>query len=159
MIELTLAELAQGGEHDLGPTAWLAVAQTRIDLFADATGDAQWIHVDRERAAAEAPLGTTIAHGMLTLSLVPGLMPQLLRVLDAGARINYGLDRVRFLTPVPEGAELRVRGRLHGGEPRGAGVRYRIDAEVELRGAERPAAVATFVTLALPAAATRGARP
>jgi acyl dehydratase len=154
MVELTLAELPGACPVDLGATEWTRVTQERIDGFADATGDRQWIHVDPERARREAPAGTTIAHGMLTLSLAPAAIPLLLNVSDAGARLNYGLEQVRFLAPVPRDGELRLRATLAAAEPRGDGVLYRVACELELRGAERPAAVATFLSLARPSSAS-----
>jgi acyl dehydratase len=154
MVELTLAELPEACPVDLGATDWTRLTQERIDGFAAATGDRQWIHVDPERARREAPAGTTIAHGMLTLSLVPGMIPLLLNVSDAGARLNYGLEQVRFLAPVPRDGELRLRATLAAAEPRGDGVLYRVACELELRGAERPAAVATFLSLARPSSAS-----
>ena len=154
MIELTLAELPGACPLELGTSDWVALGQDRIDAFAAATGDRQWIHVDRERAAREAPAATTIAHGMLTLSVVPSLIPTLLAIPDAGARLNYGLEGVRFLTPVPEGAEVRLKATLASAEPRRGGVLYRVGCAVELRGAERPAAVAEFLSLAQPSSAS-----
>jgi acyl dehydratase len=141
MTELTLAELERSAGLDLGAGPWTRLDQERIDLFADATNDHQWIHVDRERAAA-GPFGGTIAHGYLTLSLLPGLMRDLLTVTDARVGVNYGIDRVRFTAPVPTGSEVRLRARLGACERRGdGGLLYHVEVEVELRGAERPALV------------------
>ncbi|MGW5122351.1 MaoC family dehydratase, partial [Streptomyces noursei] len=98
----SVEELRAAVGEELGPSDWLAVDQKRIDLFAEATGDHQWIHVDEERAAA-GPFGTTIAHGYLTLSLLPVLVPQLLRVDNVKMGINYGTNKVRFPATVPVG--------------------------------------------------------
>ena len=100
-------ELRAGVGEQLGHSDWLEIEQKRIDLFADATGDHQWIHVDPERAAS-GPFGTTIAHGYLTLSLLPTLVPQVLRVEGMKMGINYGANKVRFPSPVPVGSRLRA---------------------------------------------------
>ena len=113
--DLTAAVGAQ-----LGPTDWVAVEQSRVDAFADATGDHQWIHVDVERATA-GPFGGTIAHGYLTLSLCSLFLPQLMRVEMSGMGINYGLNKVRFTSPVPSGSRLRGRMKLLSCEPIEAG--------------------------------------
>src|SRR5690606_27342506 len=97
---------------DLGVTDWSTVTQEQIGLFADATGDHQWIHVDVERATAESPFGGPIAHGYLTLSLVNLFLPQLLEVQGASMGVNVGLDKVRFPSPVPVGARIRGRGEV-----------------------------------------------
>jgi acyl dehydratase len=128
---------------DLGPTAWIRIGQERIDAFAQATGDRQWIHVDVDRAEA-GPFGTTIAHGYLTLSL---LAPMLAEVLPAvgGTTINYGLDRVRFPAPVPSGSELRGRFRVSEVIEVEAGTQLRIAATVERKGFEKPVCVADVI--------------
>lgn len=129
---------------DLGPSDWITVDQRRIDQFAEATGDHQWIHVDHDRAAS-GPYGGTIAHGLLTLSLIVPITAQVMTVSAARVAINYGLDRVRFLTPVPAGA--RIRGRLTITEvtevPDGVQVHRRVS--VELDNAPRPACVADAI--------------
>ncbi|HJX85407.1 MAG TPA: MaoC family dehydratase, partial [Candidatus Angelobacter sp.] len=106
----TLEALKDHIGKEIGVTDWLAVSQERIQQFADATGDHQWIHVDRERARRESPFGDTIAHGFLTLSLLPQFMPQVLKIKD-GVRmgINYGLNRVRFVSPVRADSKVRAR--------------------------------------------------
>ena len=103
-----IADLEASVGHEAGPTDWFVMEQSRIDTFADATEDHQWIHVDPQRAAA-GPFGTTVAHGFLTLSLVPYFAGQLRRIEGARMGINYGLDRVRFPAPVPAGARIRAR--------------------------------------------------
>jgi acyl dehydratase len=143
---LRVDELESAGELDLGTSDWHRIEQAQIDGFAEATGDHQWIHVDRERAAA-GPFGTTIAHGFLTLSLLPQLASEVLTVEGARMRINYGVERVRFTAPVPSGSEVRLRGRLHGVERRGDGILYRVGFEIEIRGAEKPACVGEALSL------------
>jgi acyl dehydratase/putative sterol carrier protein len=155
--ELTLAELASSGEIDLGTSDWVRVEQRHIDLFADATGDHQWIHVDREAAAA-GPFGGTIAHGYLSLSLLPTLLGELIRVSDAHMGVNYGTDRVRFTSPVPSGSEVRAHARLLSAEPRGEGILYKVGVEIEIRDQEKPAMVGEVLYLALGAPASDGGK-
>ena len=143
---LTYDELATAQELDLGASPWREVTQEMIDLFAEATGDHQWIHVDRERAAS-GPFGTTIAHGFLTLSLVPLLMAELVDLPDVGMTVNYGLDRLRLTAPVPAGSRIRAAGRLLGAEPKGGGLLTRTEVTVEIEGSDRPALVATSLLL------------
>jgi acyl dehydratase len=144
--ELTLEELETAAERDLGATDWVTISQHEIELFADATGDHQWIHVDPE-AAANGPFGTTVAHGYLSLSMIPGLLSQLLRVTDARMGINYGIDKVRFTAPVPSGSEVRLKAKINSSERRGEGVLYRLGVEIEIRGAEKPALVGEVLYL------------
>jgi acyl dehydratase len=143
---LTLEELEQAGERDLGATDWVTLGQERINGFAEATGDHQWIHVDPEKAA-QGPFGGTIAHGYLSLSLLPGLLPQVLKVEGARMGINYGIDRVRFTAPVPVGSQVRVKARLLSAERRGEGVLYKLGVEVEIKDAEKPALVGEVLYL------------
>jgi acyl dehydratase len=128
------------GEELVSP--WLAVDQARIDEFARATDDPQWIHTDPERAAA-GPFGTTIAHGFLTLALVVPLFEQALPELEGyGMTLNYGLNRVRFTSPVPVGSSVRGRFRIEELEDVPGGKQARVAATVELEGQEKPACVA-----------------
>jgi len=143
---LTLEELEQAGERDLGATDWVTLDQERINLFADATDDHQWIHVDPE-AAAQGPFGGTIAHGYLSLSLLPGLMSDILKVEGARMGINYGMDRVRFTAPVPVGSQVRLKAKLLSAERRGEGVLYKLGVEVEIKNAEKPALVGEVLYL------------
>lgn len=142
-------------DHDLGVSGWRPVEQALIDRFAEVTGDAQWIHTDPERAARESPYGAAIAHGYLTLSLLPALRAEAMPALE-GVRqaINYGLDRVRFLAPVRAGARVRVRVTLLGAEPKGAGVLVTTRNTVEVEGEARPAMLAEALTLYLTGDAT-----
>ena len=144
--KLTLAELEAGEERDLGATDWVTLDQRRIDLFAEATGDHQWIHVDPE-LAAQGPFGTTVAHGYLSLALIPGLLSELLVVTDARMGINYGIEKIRFTAPVPSGSEVRLKGRITSSERRGEGILYHLAVEIEIRGAEKPALVGEVVYL------------
>ena len=128
---------------------WLAIEQDRIDAFAEATGDHQWIHIDPERAQT-GPFGTTIAHGYLTLSLLPHLMAPLLEVDGTAMAVNYGLDKVRFLNPVPAGARVRATTEITGADPSGAGVKLASTVTVEIEGADRPALVAQAIALYVP---------
>jgi acyl dehydratase len=133
------------GTH-LGFSDWLTVDQHRIDTFADATGDHQWIHVDPERAAA-GPFGTTIAHGFLTLSLVPHLLRDLVDYPAWPVRINYGSDRVRFIAPVPVDSRVRAGAELVAVRPSGTGTQVALSVTVEIEGSEKPALVAQTLTL------------
>ena len=127
---------------ELGPTSWLEVTQDRIDAFAAATSDPQWIHVDAERAA-EGPFGTTIAHGYLTLSLVVPMFAEALPPLDGyGMTLNYGLNRVRFTSPVPSGSRIRGRFTVEEVTDVPLGKQARVAATIELEGQEKPACVA-----------------
>lgn len=127
---------------DLGHTGWLEVTQDRVNAFADATGDHQWIHVDVEKAKA-GPFGGTIAHGYLTVSLFAPLFSELLVVEGVGMGVNYGLNKVRFPTPVPVGAKIRLGARLASVEDvKGGGVEVIADLTVEIDGKDKPACVA-----------------
>jgi acyl dehydratase len=143
---LTLEELEQGGERDLGATDWVRLDQERINLFAEATGDHQWIHVDPE-LAAQGPFGGTIAHGYLSLSLLPGLLPEVMTVEGARMGINYGIDRVRFTAPVPVDSQVRLKAKLLSAERRGGGILYRLGVEVEIKDADKPALVGEVLYL------------
>jgi acyl dehydratase len=141
-------DLLQHVGRELGPSEWITVEQAMIDAFADATGDHQWIHVDVERARREMPGGKTIAHGYLTLSLVPRMAATLLHVTRRARGINYGSNRVRFTNAVPAGARLRLRLRiLRVDEVPDNGVRVTSEMTVEIEGHERPALVAEIMSL------------
>lgn len=131
---------------ELGTSDWLLVDQARIDTFADATGDHQWIHVDPQRAAAESPYGATIAHGLLTLSLIPALSKQCFVVENVRMGINYGFNNVRFVAPVPVGSRVRVRSVLTDATKVDDGtVQLTVQHTVELEGGAKPAAVAEMI--------------
>jgi acyl dehydratase len=135
-----LDEFVAAEGSQLGPTDWLEITQDRVNLFADATDDHQWIHVDPERAAM-GPFGGTIAHGLLTLSLLPQFMRQLYKVENITMAINYGYNRVRFLTPVPVGAKIRARAEISSIAPLDGALQATITTTVEIEGSEKPAAV------------------
>jgi acyl dehydratase len=135
-----MAEFAEAAGDDLGVTDWVVVDQARINLFAEATGDHQWIHVDPERAAS-GPFGTTIAHGFLTLSLLPVLLGQLYRVDNVAMAVNYGLDKVRFMSPVPSGSKVRASARVAEVTPLDGAVQAKVETTFEVDGSAKPAAV------------------
>ncbi|MBJ7337503.1 MaoC family dehydratase [Mycolicibacterium sp.] len=138
------AESVAGTE--LGVSDWLPIDQQRVDAFAEATGDHQWIHTDPGRARAESPYGATIAHGFLTLSLIPALSKQCYVVENAKMGINYGLDKVRFIAPVPVGGRVRVRSRLvEVTRIDDATVHLTVQHTVELDGSAKPAAIAEMI--------------
>ncbi|MCF3175713.1 MaoC family dehydratase [Streptomyces sioyaensis] len=141
----SLDELRAAVGEDLGTSDWLEIDQKRIDLFADATGDHQWIHVDPEKAAA-GPFGTTIAHGYLTLSLLPALVPQLMRVDNVTMGINYGSNKVRFPATVPVGSRLRATGRIAEVAEVSGGVQLTTVVTVEREGGDKPVCVAETVS-------------
>src|SRR5437899_6937874 len=129
--------------RELGPSEWITVDQPTIDKFADATGDHQWIHVDVERAKREMPGGKTIAHGYLTLSLVPRMAATLLEVTKRSRGINYGSNKIRFISPVQAGSRIRVRQRITGAEQvPGNGVRVTSEMTDDAEGPQPPRLVA-----------------
>jgi len=133
----------------LGPSDWVTVDQAMIDRFAEATGDFQWIHVDRARAKAS-KFGTTIAHGFLTLSLLPCLGNEVYRIEHLAARLNYGGNKVRFAAPVPAGARVRAHFTITQIGDAKQGLRLTTTATVELEGAAKPACVAEQIALLIP---------
>jgi acyl dehydratase len=139
------SELAAAVGKPLGASDWLTVEQQRIDRFADATDDHQWIHVDVERGRA-GPFGATIAHGYLTLSLVNTFLPELLSVPTARLRINTGCHKVRFPAPVPAGSRIRALGELAAVEPVAGGVDVVVRLAIEIEGHAKPACVAEMVS-------------
>jgi acyl dehydratase len=141
----TLAELAALEGQLIGTSDWVLVDQARIDAFAAATGDLQWIHVDPVRAAA-GPFGRPIAHGFLTLSLLPMLFDSAFAIDDVRMGVNYGLNRVRFVSPVPAGARVRAVFRLLRHEPLEGGAQMTVEATIELEGSAKPACVAETVS-------------
>ena len=140
-----LQDLAALVGQPLAESDWLSVDQTRIDAFAQATGDPQWIHIDAERAA-KGPFGTTIAHGFLTLSLLPAMLATAFEIDDVRMGLNYGLNRVRFPAPVPSGSRLRARFKLLAFEPLPeAAAQLRLEATIEREGGDKPVCVAEMV--------------
>jgi acyl dehydratase len=133
--------------QELGPSDWIKIDQDRIDAFAGATSDHQWIHVDTERAAREMPDGRTIAHGFLTLSLIPHMRDHIWRLESVARGINYGLEKVRFPAPVMAGDRIRMRQTLASIEPMGDGFKMVFRCTVEIEGRDKPACVAETVSI------------
>lgn len=140
-----LADLAALTGQDIGSSDWLLIDQPRINLFAEATGDHQWIHTDPARAAA-GPFGAPIAHGFLTLSLLPLMFESAFAIDDVRMGVNYGLNRVRFVSPVRVGSRLRGRFKLVSFEPLDGGAQLTVEATIELEGSAKPACVAETVS-------------
>jgi acyl dehydratase len=140
-----LESLKERVGEELAVGEWLTVDQATIDKFAEATGDHQWIHVDRERAA-KGPFGTTVAHGFLTLSLLPKLAQSALEVGDVRMGVNYGLNRVRFPAPVPSGSRIRARLKLLSYEPMDGGAQLVMQVTMEREGSDKPVCVAESVS-------------
>jgi acyl dehydratase len=139
-------ELKSAVGTEVGVSEWLEITQDRINKFADATGDEQWIHVDVERAARESPGGTTIAHGLLSLSLIPLFMRSIIGLKGLKNTLNYGANRIRYLTPVPAGSRLRGRVEIVAAEdvpPDALRVTYKVTIEID--GGKRPACVAEVI--------------
>jgi len=152
MRELTMSKMKDRQGSELGVSDWMLVDQQRIDEFADCTGDRQWIHVDVERAKRESPFGGPVAHGYLTLSLIGplslnvGVVPS-----DAAAGFNYGLDKVRFLAPVPAGGRVRLRVVLENVEEKNNGqLLVRTKNTVEIENSDKPALIAEALALLVP---------
>ena len=141
-----LAELQPLVGQEIGRSEWIEVTQERIDLFARATGDHQWIHVDVERARRESPFGGPIAHGFLTLSLLPEMFATGFDVADVRMGVNYGLNRVRFTAPVPAGSRVRGRFRLLEYKPLDGGAQLTMEATLEREGGGKPVCVAETVS-------------
>jgi acyl dehydratase len=159
MATLTIRDLEHHAGQDLGTSNWSVVTQERVDLFADATGDHQWIHVDRQRAAS-GPFGGTIAHGYLTLSLIPQLLAEVVEVTGAELAVNYGLNRVRFPAPLPTGSRVRasVECQAVRDVPGGHQAIFRISVERE--GSDKPVCIAEqIVFYAIPAKERVGSQP
>jgi acyl dehydratase len=130
---------------ELGRSRWFEIGQDRIATFADATDDHQWIHIDPERAARESPFGGTVAHGFLTLSLLPSMLADVLVMVDAKLVVNYGLNKVRFPAPVPAGSRVRAAIVLAALEDEGASSQLTLDVTVEREGGSKPVCVAEFL--------------
>jgi acyl dehydratase len=135
--------------EELGVSEWLEVTQERVNKFAEATGDFQWIHVDVERATRE--MGAPIAHGYLTLSLIPLLDRTVMQVTGVASALNYGSDKVRFINSVKVGKRIRLRNRLLAAEPKSGGLQVKNQCTIEVEGEAKPACVAETITLFFPA--------
>lgn len=161
MTNLTLSNISDFIGHELGVSGWMTVDQSRINQFADCTGDHQWIHVDVDRAKRESPFRAPIAHGYLMLSLIAplsmeiGVLPQ-----DVAAGFNYGLDKVRFPAPVRAGTRVRLRVVLIGVEPKDAGqLVIKMRNTLEIEGSDKPAIVAETLALLVPRKTTEPGNP
>ncbi len=132
--------------RSLGTSGWIEIPQEMVDRFAEATGDHQWIHVDPERAARESPFGSPVAHGYLTLSLLPMLLPQIVQITGFRLSVNYGLEKVRFPAPVPVGGRVRASAVCDSVTPVEGGVQMLVTVTVEVEGGSKPAMVATSVS-------------
>lgn len=141
IVFANLDELRRGVGTTLGPSEWVEITQERIDTFAAATGDDQWIHVDPARAVAESPYGGTIAHGYLTLSLTNMLLPTIVEVHGVSMGVNYGTAKVRFPAPVPVDSRVRVVGELTAADDVRGGVQTTMTLTVEIEGADKPGCV------------------
>ncbi len=133
--------------EEVGTSDWYEITQDKVNLFADATGDHQWIHVDVERAAKELPTGGTIAHGYLTLSLIPMLSAQIMRIDGVSRGINYGCNKVRFINMVPVGARVRGRQKLLEAQERSGGLQLINEFTIEIEGQDKPACVAQTISV------------
>ena len=146
MLEVeTPADMKSHIGQKVGTSEWVTVDQAMIDKFAEATGDRQWIHIDPERAA-KGPFGTTIAHGFLTLSLLPKLAESAIKIDDVRMGVNYGLNRVRFPAPVPSGSRIRARMKLLTYEPIDGGAQLVMEVTMEREGSDKPVCVAETVS-------------
>jgi acyl dehydratase len=145
----TLDEVADAVGQELGASEWLTIDQERVDRFADATDDHQWIHVDAERAA-EGPFGATIVHGYMTLALIPHFSNEVFALETPGAKLNYGVNKVRFPTPVPVGARLRDTVMVQEITDLPTGKQLVLGHVIEIEGHDKPACVAETVVLLLP---------
>ena len=144
----TMAELPGLVGQELGTSDWHEVTQDAVNLFADATGDHQWIHVDVERAKAESPYGGPIAHGFMTLSLLVPLVSSAYRITDSTMGVNYGLNKVRFPAPVPVGSKVRARVVLQDCQEIAGGVQNTLAVTIEREGGDKPVCIAEWVTRA-----------
>lgn len=136
--------------EDMGVSEWVKIDQDRVNKFADATGDHQWIHIDVERAKKELPTGGTIAHGYLTLSLIPMLAAQIMRIDGVSRGINYGSNKVRFTNMVSTGSRVRARQKLLAAEPKSGGLQLTNEVTIEIEGQDRPACIAETISLVFP---------
>lgn len=146
-----VASLPEYEGHDLGTTQWRVVDQAQIDAFAEATGDHQWIHVDRERAERESPFGTTVAHGYLTVALAPALLPELVEVTECSQIVNYGIEKLRLREPIPAGTKVRLGASVKGvRKVPGGAMRLSLSVRFEAEGARRPVCTGELVFVYFP---------
>jgi acyl dehydratase len=148
----TLNDVVESVGQEIGPSEWVEISQDMINTFAAVTGDEQWIHVDTERAAT-GPFGKTIAHGFLTVSLIPRLVSTLYQIRQKSTGVNYGLNKVRFMTPIPSGSRIRAYATLkNASEVSGSGIQLEWQLRVEIDGKEKPACLAEWLIRRYPAA-------
>ena len=146
-----VASLPDYEGRDLGFTAWHTIDQEKIDAFAEATGDRQWIHVDRERAQSESPFGTTVAHGYLTIALAPVLLPEIVEVAKLSQIVNIGIEKLRLREPVPSGSRLRLGASVKNVRPmKGGAMRLSLEVRFEVEGARRPVCTGELVFVYFP---------
>jgi acyl dehydratase len=150
MKVIKFAELENYAGQEIGHSEWVTIDQDRVNKFADATGDHQWIHLDVERAKRELPTGGTIAHGYLTLSLIPWLGAQIMKIDGVSRGINYGSNKVRFTNMVPVGSKVRAKLKLLGVEAKAGGKQLTSEYTIEIQGQDRPACVAETIGLVFP---------
>ncbi len=150
MKTIKYAEVNKHVGEEMGVSDWVTIDQDRVNKFADATGDHQWIHIDVERAKRELPTKGTIAHGYLTLSLIPMLSSQIMRIDGVSRGINYGSNKVRFTNMVPTGSRVRARQKLVSAEAKGGGLQLTNEVTIEIEGQDRPACVAETISLVYP---------
>ena len=146
----TIDEMSACVGEEIGVSDWVEIDQDRVNLFADATGDHQWIHVDVERAKKELPTGGPIAHGYLTLSLIPWLGGQISTIKQVSRGINYGSNKVRFTNMVPVGSKVRAKSKLLSAEPKAGGTQLISEVTIEIEGQDRPACVAETISIVYP---------
>ena len=150
MLSVAYNDLSSLAGREIGVSDWVMLDQAKVNLFADATGDHQWIHVDVERAKREMATGGTIVHGYLTLSLIPKFMFELLEITGISQMINYGANKVRFTNMVPTGSRVRGRLKVISAEKKGAGTTMNYEMVLEIEGQERPACIAEVIMMAFP---------
>jgi acyl dehydratase len=150
MKVINLADVSKHIGEDLGASEWVLIDQERVNKFADATGDHQWIHIDVERAKRELPTQGTIAHGYLTLSLIPFLASKISRIDGVTRGINYGSNKVRFTNMVPVGSRVRARSKIVAAEPKGPGLQVTNEITIEIEGQDRPACIAETISIVYP---------
>ena len=154
MMVVDLAHLGELVGREVATSDWLAITQDRINAFADVTDDPQWIHVDASRAKAETPFGATVAHGFLTLSLLSALMRDAVTVDGPRMTLNYGLNRVRFVSPVPSGSRIRARVALAAIDDMGDSIQATWSVTIEREGGDKPAVVAEWIVRYYPGTTT-----
>lgn len=149
-MKVAYADLAGMAEKEIGVSSWVKLDQSKVNQFADVTGDHQWIHIDVERAKREMPATGTIVHGYFVLSLIPKFMFELIQITGVSQMINYGANKVRFTNMVPTGSNVRGRLKVASVEAKGKGITMNYEMTIEIEGQERPACVAEVIMMAFP---------